>query len=83
MNCLIPGCDNPARNKLGLRCRKPTTRAVWAPDSEAYLCKHHAESGVTIAVTIEPAQTKTVTVTYGSGAHLAPSRTTPIRRKAS
>jgi hypothetical protein len=83
VNCLIPGCGNPARNKLGLRCRKPTTRAVWAPDSEAYLCKQHAEGGVHITVMIEPAQTKTVTVTYGSGTQHAPSRTTPIRRKAS
>jgi hypothetical protein len=83
MNCLIPGCHRNARNKLAVRCRKPSTRAVWAPDSEAYLCKEHAEGGVVINVTVESNASKTVTVSYESGGQPGPTRTTSIRRNAS
>ena len=82
MKCLIPGCTNDAKNKLSIRCRKPSTLAVWAPDSEAYLCKSHAEQGVDVAVDISPAATGNVSVTYTSGGQAAPSRTTPIKRTA-
>jgi hypothetical protein len=82
MECLIPGCTADARNKLSIRCRKPSTLAVWAPDSEAYLCRAHAEKGVAVNVDIEPTTTGTVTVTYGSAGQAGPTRTTPIKRNA-
>lgn len=81
MQCLICGVDD-ARNKLAIRCRKPSTRAVWAPDSEAYLCKEHAEGGVEIVVTVAPTTTRSVKATYASGSVQGPTRTTPIKRRA-
>jgi hypothetical protein len=82
MKCLILNCPDDARNKLAVRCRKPSTRAVWAPDSQAYLCKKHAEGGVVIIVSVEATSTSNVEATYISGGQQAPSRTTPIKRKA-
>lgn len=82
MQCLVPGCTANARNKLAVRCRKPSTRAVWAPDSRAFLCKAHAEGGVDLEVTVTPTTTGSVKVTYGSGGQQGPTRTTPIRRRA-
>ena len=82
MQCLIPGCPNNARNKLAIRCRKPSTLAVWAPDSQAYLCKQHAEGGVDIVVTVEPTGMGSVKATYTSGGQAGPTRTTTINKKA-
>ena len=83
MQCLIDGCPYDARNKLAVRCRKPSTRAVWAPDSEAYLCKKHAEDGVEIVVHIDATAMASVKTTYVSGGRRSQSRTTQIKRKAS
>ena len=82
MQCLIPGCPDDARNRLAVRCRKPSTRAVWAPDSDAYLCKNHAEAGVEIVISVEPASNGMVKATYASGGQQGPTRTTPIKKKA-
>jgi len=82
MSCLVPGCPNEARNRLSIRCRKPTTLAVWSPDSDAVLCKQHAEGGVEISINIEPTTAQTVQATYSSGGQVGPSRTTPIRKRA-
>ena len=82
MDCLIPGCPNDARNKLSIRCRKPTTLAVWAPDSDAYLCKKHAEAGIEIVISVEPATNAMVKATYESGGQEGTTRTTPISKSA-
>jgi hypothetical protein len=83
MGCLVPGCTNNARNRLAIRCRKPSTLAVWAPDSDAYLCKQHAEQGVSIVVDVTPTTNKTVEVAYTSGGVQGPSRVTQIKKSAS
>jgi hypothetical protein len=82
MECLVPGCGNDAKNRLAIRCRKPSTLAVWAPDSDAYLCKQHAEGGVRVTVDIEPMTTGAVQVDYTSGGQQGGTRTTPIKRSA-
>ena len=53
--CVVPGCANPGKNKLGVRCRvwqepspiegKHKTSALWAPDTDAFLCDEHALEG--------------------------------------
>ena len=83
MDCLVPGCTEEARNRLAIRCRKPSTRAVWAPDSDAFLCRKHAEQGVSVTVDVTPTTTSTVEVTYTSGGIQGPSRVTPIKKRAS
>jgi hypothetical protein len=52
--CLFPGCQNAADNEIGVRLRyPPEKKAVWAPDTHAYLCDAHARQGVRITVTLE------------------------------
>ncbi len=82
MPCLFPGCQEPARNKLAIRCRKPSTLNVWSPDSKAYLCKKHAEGGVSLTVDVQPTTDQNVTVAYTSGGQQIGTRTTPIQRAA-
>jgi hypothetical protein len=52
--CMVPNCTSDARNYLGLRLRKPSTRAVWAPNADAFLCKTHAEHGGKFRITYDP-----------------------------
>ena len=79
---MVPGCTAEARNYLGLRLRKPSTRAVWAPNADAFLCKKHAEGGGSFDITYDPSSSGTVEVTVYCGGHKVTDRTTPIRRRA-
>ena len=79
---MVPGCNEEARNYLGLRLRKPSTRAVWAPNADAFLCKRHAEGGGVFQITYEPGSTGTVQVDVECGGQPITTRTTPIRRRA-
>ena len=68
--CLVLGCGENGRNKLGVRCRvwhdqhptKRKTDAIWAPDVEAYLCDAHAASGARITIQYETNTTQAVVV---------------------
>jgi hypothetical protein len=53
MNCIILGCANPAYNNIGVRVRRPSTKAVWAPNTDAGLCAVHSTQGVLVTVFIE------------------------------
>lgn len=57
MSCIITGCNNPANNNFGVRCRRPDTSAIWAPNTEAFLCDAHAVQGLRIAITLTPNNT--------------------------
>jgi hypothetical protein len=58
--CVVPGCSEPGKHKLGVRCRvwyepspvlgKVKTSALWAPDSNAFLCDQHALGGAHITL---------------------------------
>lgn len=62
--CVVPGCERPGKNKLGVRCRvwhepspvpgKTKTSALWAPDADAFLCDDHALGGAHITLIFEP-----------------------------
>jgi hypothetical protein len=75
--CLIPGCTNNAENNISIRCRRPNTSAIWAPNTEAYLCDIHADQGFTIDITVTPQTARSVTTNVTAGGHVE-SRTTPI-----
>ncbi len=79
MRCIIPGCNNVADHNLGVRLRRPDTSAIWAPNTEAYLCDEHAESGLRIQVIIEPTQTGNIETEVSSPPGLVASRTTSIK----
>lgn len=53
-DCLIPGCNRTANNTLSIRCRRPDTSAIWAPNLKANLCDKHATEGCTIDVILTP-----------------------------
>ena len=70
--CIVPGCRREGRNLLGVRCRvwhdgpaprgKRKTDAIWAPNTDAYLCDEHALGGATISLLYEPNDSQVTTV---------------------
>jgi hypothetical protein len=77
MPCIIAGCPNPAEHNLSVRLRRPNTSAIWAPNTEAYLCDQHAAQGLRITVLLEPTNTGNIeTIVSSSGSSV--TRTTPI-----
>jgi hypothetical protein len=79
--CLIPNCQNNAEHNIGIRCRRPNTSAIWAPNCNAYLCDEHAEQGCIIEITITPNTLGTITTNVSSGGNVI-SRITPINHEA-
>lgn len=53
-NCIIDGCSNIGVHNIGVRCRRPDTTAIWAPNTNALLCDEHAEQGCIIDISITP-----------------------------
>ena len=75
--CLIPNCNNNAEHNLGIRCRRPNTTAIWAPNCNAYLCDEHAGQGYIIDITLTPVAARTIKTNVTAGGNIA-TRTTPI-----
>lgn len=75
--CLIPNCQNNAQNNISIRLRRSDTSAIWAPNSEAFLCDIHAAQGYIINVELIPVQTITITTNVSAGGQVE-TRTTPI-----
>jgi hypothetical protein len=80
-DCVVPGCSREGRNNLGVRLRRPDTSAIWAPNTEAYVCDVHAESGARIMVFYEATTTDEVEVDV-RGATSELTRVTEIRHYA-
>ena len=36
MPCIITGCPNEGIHNIGIRCRRPDTTAIWAPNTNAF-----------------------------------------------
>ncbi len=54
--CIIAGCTNRARHNFSVRLRRPNTRAIWAPNTEAYICDDHAVQGLKVEVLLTPTE---------------------------
>jgi hypothetical protein len=80
-DCIVPGCGRDGRNNLGIRLRRPDTSAIWAPNTEAFVCDRHAVTGARITIFYEENETAEVEVCV-HGASAAVSRITPIRQDA-
>ncbi len=78
--CLIPGCKNDATHNIGIRCRRPDTSAIWAPNTNGYLCDVHADQGYEIDITLTPKSDKSITTNVNAGGQTH-SRTTPIQHE--
>jgi hypothetical protein len=86
--CVVPGCGSPGKHKIGVRCRvwvepspipgKVKTSALWAPDSDAFLCDEHALGGAQITLIYEPNETGETALKVIATPHLD-DRRTPIR----
>jgi len=79
--CIIHGCPNNAEHNLGIRCRRPDTSAIWAPNCNAFLCDEHAENGCSIEIRITPNNLGTITTNVSGGGNSV-SRTTTINHDA-
>ena len=75
--CLIPNCTNNADNNISIRCRRPNTSAIWAPNTVGYLCDVHADKGYKIDITFRQSAIRTITSNVSAGGHTI-TRTTPI-----
>ena len=78
-NCIIPGCKNIAQNNFGVRLRRPDTTAIWAPNTDAYLCDHHATMGVLVEVTLHATNSSSVETRVTGVDPNTANRVTPIR----
>lgn len=76
--CIFPGCRNIGIHNFGVRLRRPDTSAVWAPNTDAFICDDHAGQGMRISVTLEPTETGNIETRILATDGLAVSRTTPI-----
>lgn len=83
MPCLIAGCDNEATNNFSVRLRRPDTSAIWAPNTEAYLCDEHAYGGFKIWVSLTPTGTGEIETAVTSETNPVYSRTTQIKQPES
>ncbi len=77
MPCIVPGCEEDANNNFGVRLRRPDTSAIWAPNTEAFLCDTHAAQGLRIKVYLEPTTTGQIETQISASGPIV-SRTTPI-----
>jgi hypothetical protein len=77
--CIIPGCPREASNNLSVRLRRADTSAIWAPNTDAYVCDTHATQGARLTLFYESVDSGSVEINV-HGAAPAASRTTPIRK---
>lgn len=77
MPCIIAGCNNRGEHNISIRCRREDTSAIWAPNTEAFLCDQHAGDGLAIEIILTPTRTAQIETTV-SGGGTAVARTTPI-----
>lgn len=75
--CIIANCNNNADNYIGVRLRRPDTSAVWAPNTEAYVCDAHSVAGMRVEVTLVPTNTHQIE-TRVTGGDAVSTRITPI-----
>ncbi len=61
-DCVVPGCPVDAQNVFGVRLRRPDTSAIWAPNTEAFICDQQAKSGARIRVYYEATESGEVDV---------------------
>jgi hypothetical protein len=89
--CVVPGCPNPGRNRLGARCRvahdgetpfpdKSRTYALFSIESDAFLCDSHALGGGHLRLVFEPDGSQEAAIDVVSGENVVDERRKPIRQ---
>ena len=82
--CIVAGCTEFADHNMGVRLRRPDGTAIWAPNTDAFVCDMHATAGFRIQIILTPTTTGEIETEVSS---VVPgrtiSRTTPIIHPAS
>lgn len=76
--CIVNGCQNNASNNFAVRLRREDTRAIWAPNTEAYICDFHASSGFDIAVQLHTRSDNNIVTHVNANGGPVAKRLTPI-----
>jgi hypothetical protein len=90
-DCVVPGCPEPGRNQIGVRCRiahsgespfpeKSRTHALFSIESDAYLCDRHALGGVSLALAISPNATEEASLGVICGTSMTEVRAVEIKQ---
>ena len=82
MACIIAGCKNTAPHNFSVRLRRPSTRAIWAPNTEAFMCDEHATQGLQVTVVLTPTTTGNIETDVSSPGGRPVKRTTPVVQPA-
>ncbi|AMG53235.1 hypothetical protein R4R77_004684 [Citrobacter amalonaticus] len=67
--CIIDGCGRHADKIIGVRLRRELDNlsAIWAHNTNAYLCDEHAAMGFDVEVTFTPRDDKTIRTSVSDG----------------
>ncbi len=67
--CIIEGCGKPANKIIGVRLRRELDdlSAIWAQNTNAYLCDEHAAMGYEVDVKFTPREDHTIKTTVSNG----------------
>jgi hypothetical protein len=77
--CIIEGCQNYADNNFGVRLRRPNTTAIFAPNTDAFVCDEHSKAGMRIDVTLKITGTRSTTTVVSGGGSRSVTRKKRIR----
>ena len=78
--CIVANCSREATNNFSERLRREDTSAIWAPNTEAYLCDAHAEMGFVIDVQLTPIDEKRIKTNVCAGGEVKTRITDIINR---
>lgn len=76
--CIVHGCQNNAPNNFGVRLRRENTNAIWAPNTEAYICDFHASLGFDIVVQLHTRADHNIVTNVNANGGIFAQRITPI-----
>ncbi|MDX6916519.1 hypothetical protein R9X49_15525 [Pectobacterium carotovorum] len=67
--CIISGCGRLANKIIGVRLRRELDdlSAIWAHNTNAYLCDEHAAMGYEVEVTFTPREDNTIRTVVSDG----------------
>jgi hypothetical protein len=92
--CIVEGCPETGRNRLGVRLRvahsgatpfpnKGRTDAIFSVDGDALLCDRHALGGVAMTLVVEPRVSQKASLAVISGNAVSEVRTIEIKQPLS
>jgi len=81
MKCIVNGCTSHGSNNFSVRLRRDDTTAIWAPNTEAYICDAHASSGFTVEVNLTTRTDDTLETFVSANGGPAARRLTTIKHQ--